>query len=117
MSTPFPLVVYVSRSNGDLLYMPELMRIRGDILSEIADEHGAEDCFRRSIELADRQSALSWRLRTVVSLARLKLRQGRPAEAKRLVAETYWRFTEGFGTADLTTAKLLLQETGKGVAR
>ena len=90
------------------LFMPELQRIRGEILEMTADERGAEATFRRSIALSDRQSALSWRLRATMSLARLQVRQGRREEAREALAETYARFSEGFDTADLKAAERLL---------
>jgi hypothetical protein len=37
-------------------------------------------------------------------------RQGKKAEARRLLAEIYGWFTEGFDTADLKQAKILLDE-------
>jgi hypothetical protein len=46
--------------------------------------------------------------------------QGRSAEALELLQPVYDRFTEGFETADLKAAKVLLeslQELGVGVAR
>jgi len=90
------------------LFMPELHRIRGEILDQVADEQGAEEAFGRALALADRQSALSWRLRASMSLARLQSRQGRRAEAREALAETYARFSEGFDTADLKAAERLL---------
>jgi predicted ATPase len=60
--------------------------------------------------MADAQGALSWRLRTVSSQARLRLEQGRLPEARQPLAETYARFTEGFDTLDLRTARALLAE-------
>jgi len=93
--------------HGELLE-PELRRIRGELLEKTADEQGAERAFRRSLELADQQSALSWRLRASISLARLQLRHGRREEAREVLAETYARFSEGFDTADLKTAEGLL---------
>ena len=89
------------------LFMPELQRIRGEILEKTADERGAEEAFWRSIELADQQSALSWRLRASMSLARLQFRQGRRGEAREVLSETYARFSEGFDTADLKAAERL----------
>jgi predicted ATPase/DNA-binding winged helix-turn-helix (wHTH) protein len=90
------------------LFMPELHRIRGEVLEKMADERGAEETFCRSIELADQQMALSWRLRASMSLARLQSRQDRREEARAALAETYARFSEGFDTADLKAAKCLL---------
>jgi ATP/maltotriose-dependent transcriptional regulator MalT len=101
-------VIARAQSNCDLLFMPELRRIRGDIFARMSDEQEAEKCFEQAIGLAEEQEALSWRLRAVLSLARLKLRQGGETKARQLVAETYARFTEGFGTVDLIAAKQLL---------
>jgi predicted ATPase len=49
--------------------------------------------------------ALSWELRTSTSLARLQRDQGRIVEARSLLQSVYDRFSEGFQTADLKTAK------------
>jgi tetratricopeptide (TPR) repeat protein len=94
---------------GNLL-MPELLRVRGKFLEQVADERGAEECFLQSAELAGRQSALSWRLRALTDLARLRFRQGRREEARQSLAGTYRRFNEGFHTADLKAARLTLDE-------
>jgi predicted ATPase len=93
-------------------WLPEALRIKGEILllSDKADTSAAEHHFRRSIELAHRQGALSWELRTAMSLARLQRGQNRIDEARQLLASVYGRFTEGFGTADLQSAKRLLDE-------
>ena len=45
-----------------------------------------------------------------MSLSRLWRHQGRPAEARRLLIESYNWFTEGFDTADLQAAKGLLDK-------
>jgi hypothetical protein len=42
-------------------------------------------------------------------LARLWRRQGKTTQARKLLSSVYRRFTEGFDTADLVTAKTLLQ--------
>jgi predicted ATPase/DNA-binding winged helix-turn-helix (wHTH) protein len=102
--------------NGDLFNMPELLRLRGEFLAQAKDEHAAEACFLRSIELAEEQSALSWQLRTSTSLARLRFRQGRRQEAQRPLAETYSHFSEGFDTDDLKAAKRMLDEIGRPAA-
>ena len=67
--------------HGSVFNMPELLRIRGEILAPI-DRTAAEECFSQSIELAERQEALSWLLRTTTSLARLKIQQGLRREAQ-----------------------------------
>ncbi len=47
-----------------------------------------------------------------MSLSRLWLRQGKKDEARRMLAETYGWFTEGFDTPDLQEARALLDELG-----
>jgi len=47
-----------------------------------------------------------------MSLARLWQQQGKRAEAYELLAPVYNWFTEGFNTADLQEAKVLLEELG-----
>jgi len=46
----------------------------------------------------------------VVSLSRLWQQQGKKEDARKLLAETYGWFTEGFDTTDLQEAKALLNE-------
>ncbi len=56
--------------------------------------------------------AKSWELRAATSLARLWQGQGKRVEAKELLAPVYNWFTEGFETAALKDAKVLLAELG-----
>jgi predicted ATPase len=89
--------------------MPEAIRIKGEaLLSCESDARQAEDHFRKSLDQAHRQGALSWELRSATSLARLLCDQGRSAEAMALLQPVYDGFTEGFETADLKVAKALL---------
>ena len=74
------------------------------------DAVAAETRFRRSLDLAHQQGALSWELRAATSLVRLWQDQGRMCDAHDLLASVCGRFTEGFGTADLVTARALLNE-------
>jgi predicted ATPase/DNA-binding winged helix-turn-helix (wHTH) protein len=92
-------------------YLAELLRIKGALLLLRGAEGAAaaaEDCFCQGIDLARRQEALSWELRSATSLAQLLRDQGRTAEALALLQPVYDQFTEGFDTADLKTAKALL---------
>jgi predicted ATPase len=58
--------------------------------------------------VARRQHAKSLKLRAAVSLSRLWQRQGKHIEAPQLLAAVYNWFTEGFETADLQEARMLL---------
>jgi predicted ATPase len=97
-----------SERNEERWCVAELLRIKGElILREGAPQAAtaAEEHFLRSLDWARRQGALSWELRTATSLARLQQDQGRAAEARSLLQSVYDRFSEGFETADLKTAK------------
>jgi predicted ATPase/DNA-binding winged helix-turn-helix (wHTH) protein len=99
--------------NARLWYHPELLRVRGEILLQRAAEESlleAEDCFNQAAELAREHGALFWELRIALSLARLRVSQGRSHEASASLASVYNRFTEGFATADLQAAQRLLGE-------
>jgi len=97
-----------------LWLMPEALRIKGEILlvGKANSEATAADCFVRSGELASRQGALAWELRAATSLARLLRDQGRSGDASETLQPVYRRFTEGFDTADLKSAKTLLDAIG-----
>ncbi len=45
-----------------------------------------------------------------MSLTRLWQQQGKKKQARRMLAETYGWFTEGFDTKDLQEAEVLLEE-------
>jgi predicted ATPase len=74
------------------------------------DAGAAEQCFRRSIEVAREQQARSPELRAATSLARLWAEWGERQKAYDLVAPVYGWFTEGFDTLDLKEAKALVDE-------
>ena len=74
------------------------------------EQHNAEACFQQALDVSRQQQAKSFELRAAMSLARLWQRQGKRQEAYDLLAPIYGWFTEGFDTADLKDAKILLQE-------
>jgi predicted ATPase/DNA-binding winged helix-turn-helix (wHTH) protein len=100
-----------SNANCELWCVPELMRIKSEILNaaDVLDSKGeCEALHMQAIELARRQGALSFELRAVISLARLKHRQRRTDQAQPLLSAAYEKFTEGFTTSDLKEARTLL---------
>jgi class 3 adenylate cyclase/predicted ATPase/ABC-type transport system involved in cytochrome c biogenesis ATPase subunit len=70
----------------------------------------AEACFQEALLVARSQQAKSWELRAATSLARLWYAQSRRRAAYELLAPVYGWFTEGFDTADVKEAKVLLDE-------
>jgi predicted ATPase/DNA-binding winged helix-turn-helix (wHTH) protein len=95
---------------GDMFLMPDLLRIKAEILKTQAAENLslAEDLLLQSLQLAKRQSALSFELRAATSLAQLRFAQHRLEEARAALAPVYARFTEGFASSDLVAAGDLL---------
>jgi class 3 adenylate cyclase/tetratricopeptide (TPR) repeat protein len=90
------------------LSYPEILRLKGWMLSLKGDLDGAERNFLASLDWARRQQAKMWELRTSTSLARLWQSQGKRQRAYELLAPVYGWFTEGFDTRDLQDAKSLL---------
>ena len=90
----------------------EVNRIAGEIAlkSPEPDAAKAEAYFERALAVARQQQAKSWELRAAMSLARLWRDQGKPQQARELLAPVYGWFTEGFDTRDLKEAKALLDE-------
>ena len=89
--------------------MAELLRVKGELSLRHGTSNGAvEEHFLRALDWARHQGALSWELRCATSLARLWQVQDRSLPARELLAPTLEQFTEGFKTADLTTARSLL---------
>jgi predicted ATPase len=99
-----------AESEGRRYRLPEIMRIKGDILAATpnGDEKAAEAWLHRSLTLAREQSALAWELLATLSLARLWRRQRRFREARAALEGVYACFAEGFETADLVAARALL---------
>jgi tetratricopeptide (TPR) repeat protein len=101
----------VARENGHGWYAPELLRVKGEVLLQQAADQStlaAEDCFNQATQMAREQGALFWELRAALSVARLRVSQGRAHEARAQLASVYDRFTEGFATADIQAARTLL---------
>ena len=99
---------------GERFCEAELYRLKGELLLVCsAENYGeAETCFQQALTVARRQQARSLELRATMSLARLWQQQGKRLEARALLAPIYGWFTEGFDTADLQEAKVLLEELG-----
>ena len=90
----------------------EVHRLAGEIAlkSPQPDAAKAEAYFESALTVARKQQAKSWELRAATSMARLWRDQGKPHQARELLAPVYGWFTEGFDTLDLKEAKALLGE-------
>ena len=101
----------VVERNEERWCLAELLRIKGELLLLEAASNApiAERHIVQGLEHAQCQGALSWQLRSAASLARLWEQQGANSRARDLLGEVYRRFTEGFETADLRSARALLE--------
>jgi len=91
---------------------PELLRINGELrlLNGDTGAAHAQQLFLQGLNCAHGLGALSWELRCATSLSRLWRNKHRIKEAYLLLAPILARFEEGFASADLMTAKALLDE-------
>jgi predicted ATPase/DNA-binding winged helix-turn-helix (wHTH) protein len=97
-------------TQGDRGELPELLRIRGRLRAQGGDITEAERDLVAAMELAERQSSPSWKLRAALTRARLAGASEAAAPSLTELFQTYERFTEGFDTADLHAARELLRE-------
>ena len=106
-------------TTGERIYEAELYRLKGELLlaktgsrpkAEGSREKTAEaeECFQQAIKIARKQQAKSLELRATMSLARLWQQRRKKEKARKMLAEVYSWFTEGFDTKDLQDAKALL---------
>jgi predicted ATPase len=105
----------VADATDQRLFSAELHRLRGELLRG-RDAGTAEDSLAQALAIARAQGAHALELRAAMSLGRLWHDQGRSAEARVLLGESYGWFTEGFATADLQAARAFLAELDRASA-
>ena len=98
-------------ASGDLVYLPELLRLKGNLLLAPlqASRNEAEACLMQSLKLGRRQGARAWELRTAVDLAALLAADGKRASAQAILEPVFQQFVEGLDTEDLKAAERLLK--------
>ena len=97
-------------NSGVELDLPELLRIKSQILAARHDRESAMNCLTEALAVARAQSALAWELRSAMALARMLREDDQRDQARHALALVYDRFTEGFETADLKLARALLKD-------
>jgi predicted ATPase/DNA-binding winged helix-turn-helix (wHTH) protein len=95
------------------LHLPALFLAKGMTLvrGEAQQSDLALECFKEAITLAGQQSALSFELRAGLELARIWIGGGEVQRAHDLIGPIYSRFSEGFTTPDLISARQILGQT------
>lgn len=100
---------------GEHFYEAELYRLKGTLTLQCPEEdrqdsfvqQEAQACFQEAISIARQQGAKSLELRATVSLAQLWETRDNET-ARKMLADIYSFFTEGFDSVDLLQAKALL---------
>lgn len=90
---------------------PEVLRVSAELeLHKPGNQRAvlAEARLKEAIQLARKQQAVAWELRSVTSLAQLLRRNGLAAQARAHIEPVYQRFVEGHQTTDLRAAARLL---------
>jgi predicted ATPase len=102
--------VAISKETGEQWYLAEILHIKAGLLSA-SDRAGdqIEILFAGNLDIARPQQARCWQLCTACDLASLWQSKGRTKEVLQVLQPIYAQFTEGFGTADLQHAKLILE--------
>lgn len=115
----------IAEATRDRSYWPELCRLKGELLLSAGPPPGddgstdgdagarrqeAEQCLLRALDLSRQSGAKSLELRAATSLARVRLGQGRPAEARRLLHDVHRWFGSESDSPDLAEARDLLAE-------
>jgi hypothetical protein len=98
------------QSNGDLLHMPEALRVKANVLLALPEPRvdDAEACLIDSLDWGRRQDARSWALRAAVDFALLRTSQHQADAAREVLVPVLKGFSEGFDTADVKAATQLL---------
>ena len=96
-------------------YVSELLRIKGELLlkERPRSSAAAKYCFDESLELARRQGARFWELRSALSMARQKIKANQNEAARALLAPVSENFIEAADFADLRAARGVLDSLNR----
>ncbi len=97
-------------ATGERWYEAAVYRTAGEVAlkSPEPDAAKAEAYFERALIVARQRQAKSEELLAAMSMARLWRDQGKPQQARELLASVYSWFTEGFDTPHVKEAKTML---------
>lgn len=110
--------IAIAEQTGERWCMAEILRIKAGLLSatdRASDQ--AEILLAKSLDIARGQRARCWELRAACDLALLWQCKDRAKDALLLLRPAYAQFTEGFESADLRHARLILDDLEMGLSR
>jgi predicted ATPase/DNA-binding winged helix-turn-helix (wHTH) protein len=96
--------------NGDQLYLPELLRMKGSLLLQLSERNRDEAYayFQQALALSRSQGARAWELRAAIDMATLMADRGSIDSAREFLQPIAKHFVEGASTEDLKVAARLL---------
>jgi predicted ATPase len=100
----------IIEATGERFWETQICCLKGRFLYAAGDSGAAQAWFTRAFDAARQQDAKLAQLQAAVKFADFLRREHRHVEAKEVLARIYASFTEGFDSADLREAKLLLDE-------
>ena len=103
----------IAKRNEERFFLAEVYRLQGEITQTLDSPtalQDAEDCYALALDIARKQNAVAWELRTAVSQAMLWRDIGKHQLALDLLAPIVGKIDEGVSTADVTKASTLLAE-------
>jgi tetratricopeptide (TPR) repeat protein len=97
--------------NGDRANLPDLLRIKGELLaSHPSDRRAAVMALREALAWSTAQGAPAWNLRAAISLARLHRDDGRAEEAALVLRKAMADFEQVEESMDYSIASEMLEE-------
>lgn len=101
-------------TGGALFWQAELFRLKGELLQEQSGEsvQEAEECLCEALKIAQDQHATMLELRAATSLAKLWRKLNKIDNAKYILNDVYFRFSECTDNLDLIEAKTVLEQLG-----
>jgi DNA-binding SARP family transcriptional activator/predicted ATPase len=101
--------IRLAEKTGELWYQAEAFRVKGELmLQQGVTFNEVENCFLTARDIASRQQAKMFGLRSVVNLCKIWAAKGDKESCRQNLAEMFDFFTEGFDAPDLLEAKTLL---------
>lgn len=98
------------RRNKEVWYEAELYRIKGDLLvMSNKKKLEAKKSYYMAIDLAKKRNALSFELRSTLSLYYVCKDSGNLHKAQNMLSAVVQKFTEGFDSKDVCEAKTILE--------
>jgi predicted ATPase len=111
--------IAMSKQTGECWAIAEILRVKAAILLSAGRASATEiqTLLDESIDVARKQHARSWELRSSRDLARLWKSQGREQEALMLLKSIYSQFTEGFDSADLIEVNTMMESLSQAATQ